>query len=87
MRVNIVDTRESKGVLPLARLTQLAQRIKPFGWHVEFLLHADEFPELDRLLAGFPVDTVFGYLGYMRTDKSLATLGFQALLRLLYGFD
>jgi predicted TIM-barrel fold metal-dependent hydrolase len=83
VRVNIVDTRDAKGVLPLARLLPLAQRIRPLGWHVEFLLHVDEFPELDRLLAGFPVEVVFGHLGYMRTDRGLEAPGFRALLRLL----
>lgn len=83
VRINIVDTRDDKSVLPLAALKPLAERIKPFGWHVEFLLHADEFPCLDESLADFPVNVVFGHLGYVRADKGLATPGFQALLRLM----
>ncbi len=83
VRVNIVDTKENKGVLPLATLLPLARRLKPLGWHVEFLLHADEFPDLDRTLEDFPVDVTFGHLGYMRTDKPMTTPGFQALLRLM----
>jgi predicted TIM-barrel fold metal-dependent hydrolase len=81
--VNIVDTKDNKGVLPMAALLPLAQKIRPFGWHVEFLLHVDEFPELDRTLADFPVDVSFGHLGYMHTGKPPTTPGFQALLRLL----
>ena len=77
VRMNIVDTKDNKGVLPMEK------KIKPFGWHVEFLLHVDEFPELDRTLEDFPVDVSFGHLGYMRTDQPLETPGFQALLRLL----
>jgi predicted TIM-barrel fold metal-dependent hydrolase len=83
VRVNIVDTKENKGVLPLATLLPLARRLKPLGWHVEFLLHVDEFPDLDRALEDFPVDVTFGHLGYMRADKPMATPGFQALLRLM----
>jgi 2-pyrone-4,6-dicarboxylate lactonase len=83
IRMNIVDTKDDKGVLPMATLLPLAHKIKPFGWHVEFLLHVDEFPELDRLLEDFPVDVSFGHLGYMRTEKPVAAPGFQALLRLL----
>ncbi len=83
VRVNIVDTRDHKGVLPLAALKPFAQRLKPRGWHVEFLLHADEFPDLDAAFADFPVDVVFGHLGYVRTDKGTSNAGFQALLRLL----
>ena len=46
-------------------------------------MHVDEFADLDRLLADFPVDTVYGHLGYMKTDQGLDNPGFQALLRLM----
>ena len=84
-RVNIVDVREGKGKLPIGRITSLADRIKPFGWHIEFLVHVDEFPDLDATLGRLPVDVVFGHLGYVKTEKTLAAPGFQALLRLLRG--
>ena len=84
VRLNIVDVKDRKpGTLPLAQLKELGERIKPFGWHMELLLHADEFPELDSMLGDFPVDTVFGHLGYMKTDKDVTEPGFQALLRLM----
>jgi predicted TIM-barrel fold metal-dependent hydrolase len=83
VRQNIVDLKDGKGVLPLEPLRALAKRIKPFGWHVEFLMHVDEFPQLDRQLADFPVDVVFGHLGYVSAAKSPPEPGFQALLRLL----
>jgi predicted TIM-barrel fold metal-dependent hydrolase len=83
VRQNIVDLKDGKGVLPLNELKKLAERIKPFGWHVEFLMHVDEFPDLDRQLADFPVDVVFGHLGYVSTQKTPAERGFQALLRLM----
>jgi len=83
VRVNIVDVGEDKGVLPLAALERVARRIREFGWHMEFLLHVDEFPDLDRALGEFPVDVVFGHMGYVRSDKGTAAPGFQALLRLM----
>lgn len=83
VRQNIVDLKEGKGALPLDDLRRLAVKIKPFGWHVEFLMHVDEFPSLDRQLADFPVDVVFGHLGYVNTSKTTAEPGFQALLRLM----
>jgi predicted TIM-barrel fold metal-dependent hydrolase len=83
VRCNIVDRKEGKGVLPLEELKKLARTVKPFGWHVEFLMHVDEFPDLDRQLADFPVDVVFGHLGYVNTRKSIEEKGFQALLRLM----
>jgi len=84
-RLNIVDVRAGKGQLPIERITNLADRIKPFGWHIEFLMHVDEFPDLDRMLGGLPVDVVFGHLGYVKAEKRIAPPGFQALLRLLRG--
>jgi predicted TIM-barrel fold metal-dependent hydrolase len=84
LRCNIVDVQpEEKGKLPLARLTRLAEKIQPLGWHLELLLHVDEFPDLDRAFADFPVDIVVGHLGYMRTDRGMQHPGFQALVRLM----
>jgi predicted TIM-barrel fold metal-dependent hydrolase len=84
VRVNVVDVpAHEKGVIPMAPLAALANRIRRFGWHVEFLMHADEFPDLDRTFADFPVDVVLGHLGYIKTDKGTGDSGFQALLRLM----
>jgi len=84
VRVNIVDVKDRKpGTLPPDPLRSLAERIQPLGWHMEFLLHADEFPGLDDAFADFPVEIVLGHLGYMSTDKGLEAPGFQALLRLV----
>lgn len=83
VRCNIVDIVEDKGRLPLAMLERLAAKIRRYGWHIEFLMHADEFPDLDRALADFPVDIVLGHLGYQRTEKGTSDPGFQALLRLM----
>lgn len=83
VRINVVDVKENKGVIDMPPLEALARRIKPLGWHVEFLMHADEFPGLDRIFADFPVPIVLGHLGYMRTEKGLDNAGFQAMLRLM----
>jgi predicted TIM-barrel fold metal-dependent hydrolase len=84
VRVNIVDVPNRKaGTLPLDALKKLARKVKPFGWHMEFLMHVDEFPDLDRMLDDFPVATVYGHLGYMKTDKGIQNPGFQALLRMM----
>lgn len=83
VRQNIVDLKDGKGVLPLKHLESLAKKIAPFGWHVEFLMHVDEFPDLERQLADFPVDVVFGHLGYVSTAKGVDEPGFQGLLKLM----
>ena len=84
VRVNIVDVKDRKpGSLPMDMLRNLAARIAPLGWHVEFLMHADEFPDLDKTFADFPAPIVLGHLGYMKTSLGLDNPGFQALLRLM----
>jgi predicted TIM-barrel fold metal-dependent hydrolase len=82
-RLNIVDVREGKGLLPVERIEKLADRIRPFGWHIEFLMHVDEFPDIDVVLGRLPVDVVFGHLGYVKAEKGITAPGFQSLLRLL----
>lgn len=83
VRCNIVDLKSGKGQLPLDGLRALANTVRPFGWHVEFLMHVDEFPDLDQLLGDFPVEVVFGHLGYVPTRNGVDTAGFKALLRLM----
>ena len=63
----------------------LVDRIRPLGWHMELLIHVDGVPDLDARLKDFPVDLVFGHLGYVRPGQSPDIPGFQALLRLMAG--
>jgi len=84
VRVNIVDVKDRKpGTLPMDALKHLARRVAPLGWHMEFLMHADEFPELDRAFGDFPVEVVLGHLGYLSIGKQPNDPGFRALLRLV----
>lgn len=85
IRLNLVDVADPGAALPLAAARALAERIRPLGWHMEFLIHVDDSPDLDAQLAGFPVDVVFGHLGYFRPGQSPDIPGFQALVRLLAG--
>ena len=84
LRVNAVDVPGRKpGALPVDRLRTLARRVAPLGWHLELLLHVDEFPNLDDALAGLSADVVIGHLGYMSAARGLDDPGFRALLRVL----
>jgi predicted TIM-barrel fold metal-dependent hydrolase len=85
VRLNLVDVANPTGALPLAAARALGARIARLGWHVEFLVHVDDVPELDEQFADFPVDVVFGHLGYFRPGQGPDIPGFQALLRLLEG--
>ena len=83
LRCNIVDLASAKGALPIDELHQLAQRIAPLKWHLELLMHVNEFPNLASDLGDLPVDLVLGHLGYMPTRHSTQDPGFQNLLSLV----
>ena len=62
---------------------RLAERVRPLGWHVQFLMDIEEFPELDRLLDGYPVEVVIDHMGRPDTGRGVGAPGFQSLLRFL----
>jgi predicted TIM-barrel fold metal-dependent hydrolase len=74
---------DAKGILPIDDLRYLADKIAPFGWHMEFLMHANEFPDLNQMLKEFPVPIVLGHLGYIKTHHGILDRGFQNLLALM----
>jgi predicted TIM-barrel fold metal-dependent hydrolase len=49
IRFNVVDVASEKGVLPMHLVRGLAERIAPLGWHVQFLLHVDDYPDVTPL--------------------------------------
>ena len=61
----------------------LAERVKDFGWHVQFLLDAEDHPDLDSFLGNFPTDVVIDHMGRPDPAKGIDAPGFQALIRLL----
>jgi len=80
IRVNLVD----KGGMPFdsfGEVEAFARRIEPMGWHIEYLVHVHEFPELE-VLGRLPVDSVVGHFGYMAVVHGVYHPGFQAFLRL-----
>ena len=83
VRFNLVDVIVPGADLPLDPIKRIANRIAPLGWHVELLLHVDDFPHLDDDLGDLPVDLVVGHLGYFRPGKTPEDPGFQALVRLM----
>ena len=82
VRFNLVDVKNPTAGLPLDELTAFAERIKPMGWHVEFLVHVDDYPDFDTLFQDFPTEIVVGHFGYFRPSCSLDHPGFQGLLEL-----
>jgi predicted TIM-barrel fold metal-dependent hydrolase len=62
---------------------RLAARVQQLGWHVQFLLDIESFPQLDEVLADFPVEVVIDHMGRPDTRGTIEAPGFQALIRLL----
>lgn len=85
IRFNVVDVATDKGKLPMHGARRMAERIRPLGWHVQFLMHVDEYPDLERMFDDFPTDIVIDHFGYMKAAKGPQHPGFAAFLRLLGG--
>lgn len=83
LRCNIVDLADAAGQLPIAMLRSLATRIAPFGWHLEFLMHVDAFPQLSHDFHNFPVEIVFGHFGYTNASLGIENSGFQNLCAMM----
>ena len=83
LRCNIVDIADKSAGLPIEQLRNLAKRIQPFGWHLELLMHVNEYPNLAQTFEDFPVDLVFGHFGYAHAKHGVADQGFQGLLDLM----
>jgi predicted TIM-barrel fold metal-dependent hydrolase len=81
VRLNLDNT----GGMPIALddVRGLAERIRPLGWHLEFLFAGEELPDLVPLLRSVPVPVSIAHFGYMPADKGVTYPPFQALLELV----
>lgn len=84
IRVNLVD----KGGMPfrsLDALTEVAEVIRPFGWHVELLVHVEEKPaELRALAEAMRLPVSVGHIGYTKVARGgIALPGYQEFLAML----
>jgi 2-pyrone-4,6-dicarboxylate lactonase len=87
VRLNLVDRREGRNIVPVAMVRALADRIAPFGWHIEFLVNLDEAAGFAGAVADLPVPIVLGHLGYPRAGARdwIKAPGFADLLTMLKG--
>jgi predicted TIM-barrel fold metal-dependent hydrolase len=87
VRLNLVDRPEGRNAVPVAIVRALADRIAPFGWHIEFLVNLDEALGFAGAVSGLAVPIVLGHLGYPRAGARewIKAPGFEALLALLAG--
>jgi predicted TIM-barrel fold metal-dependent hydrolase len=87
VRLNLVDRREGRNAVPVELVRALADRIAPFGWHIEFLVNLDEAPNFAGAVADLTVPIVLGHLGYPRAGARdwIKAPAFAGLLSLLAG--
>lgn len=66
---------------------QLAARVARLGWHAQFLMDIENFPDLDRIAAEFPSVMMIDHMGRpdvgMDANKGVNAPGFQSLIRAL----
>lgn len=78
VRINFVDGGATPPLLEAA-----AERLKPFGWHVQLLVKLDRIAELAPLIDRLPVECVLDHMGYTRAGQGVAHPGLAAMLALL----
>ncbi|MCQ4629003.1 putative TIM-barrel fold metal-dependent hydrolase [Shinella sp. BE166] len=61
----------------------LARRIAPLGWHLQFRMNPEQFVDQQDLLSGLPVPVVVDHIGQVPVEAGLDGPVFQAMLQLL----
>lgn len=79
VRINLLY----KSGIEVSDVRRLAERIAPFGWHLQMLIDVSEFADLRATMGELPVDTVFDHMGHMPTSIGTDHPGFQDMLSLL----
>ena len=62
---------------------KLAAKVARLGWHAQFLMDIENFPDFDHLAAEFPSVMMIDHMGRPDPAKGVNAPGFQALIRAL----
>ncbi len=76
---------DNKGGMPLEmdQIPELAARIAPLGWHVEFLFPGKDILELMPVFRALEVPMSIAHFAYQPATAGVSAPGFQALLDLV----
>ena len=76
---------DNKGGMPVEmdEIPELAARIAPFGWHIEFLFPGKDIVELMPVFTALKVPISIGHFAYQPAAAGVSASGFQALLELM----
>jgi 2-pyrone-4,6-dicarboxylate lactonase len=76
---------DNKGGMPIAfdQIGELEARIRPFGWHIEWLFPGKDIVALMPVFAALKVPMSIGHFAYQAAAAGTRAPGFQALLELM----
>lgn len=66
----------------LATLPRVAERIRPYGWHLQFYLSTEHDPGIDRPLLALDMPLVIDHFGLAPAAEGTGSPAFRCLLRL-----
>jgi len=75
---------DNKGGMPIGmdEIPELAARIRPLGWHLEFLFPGKDILELMPVFTALKAPISIAHFAYQPATAGIAAPGFQALLEL-----
>lgn len=76
---------DNKGGMPIemADIPRMADRIRPLGWHLEFLFAGEELPNLAPLFRSLSVPVSIGHFAYIPATTGTEHPAFSVLLDLV----
>ena len=76
---------DNKGGMPIGldQIGELEARIRPFGWHIEWLFPGKDILQLMPVFKKIKVPMSIGHFAYQPAIAGVAAPGFQALLELM----
>ncbi len=76
---------DNKGGMPLelTEISKLEDKIKGFGWHLEYLFPGKDIVELESVLSNASVPVSIGHFAYQPATAGINADGFKTLLRLV----
>ena len=73
----------SGGGLDISKLEECDSLARDWGWHIQFLMDANDLPTLMPRMQKMQSTLVIDHMGYLRTSVGLQSPGFSALLDLV----
>lgn len=76
---------DNKGGMPVGfdEVPDLAKRIEPFGWHIEWLFPGKDIVDLMPVFRSISIPQSIGHFAYQPATAGIEAPGFQALLELM----